>query len=120
MKLTIFEYRCMSYGVDKDAQPQALQLMLRGPGLNYFYTAILPAIRRHNIDISTAIGMIRNYFEGPEYSREIGRRWNDANLLVTMLNGLCNKRVVLAVTAYRKAKQFQSLHIAALPSIPSC
>ena len=52
--------------------------MLRGLALNYYYT------NRKNVSYALPFEQMtfatRNYFEGPEYKRNVLERWNKASL----------------------------------------
>jgi hypothetical protein len=68
-KLTIFTDRCQKADIPKQEFSQAYSTMLRGLALDHYYTNLKS--NPLGIPFDKLYEATRNYFEGPEYKRNI-------------------------------------------------
>ena len=81
-KLTIFTDRCQKADIPKQEFSQAYSTMLRGLALDHYYTNLKSNPLSAPFD--KLCEATRNYFEGPEYKRNILTQWNATKLRTVM------------------------------------
>jgi hypothetical protein len=77
-KLTIFTDLCQKADIPKQEFSQAYSTMLRGLALDHYYTNLKS--NPLGVPFDKLCEATRNYFEGPEYKRDILTQWNAIKL----------------------------------------
>ena len=77
-KLTIFTDLCQKADILKQEFSQAYSTILRGLALDHYYTNLKS--NPLSVPFNKLYEAIRNYFEGPEYKRDILTQWNAIKL----------------------------------------
>jgi len=77
-KLTIFTDLYQKADILKQEFSQAYSIILRSLVLDHYYTNLKS--NPHSVPFNKLYEAIRNYFEGPEYKRDILTQWNAIKL----------------------------------------